>query len=115
VAAREYDHAEAMILLDFVGNRTLRLPREANSDPRLWARLRAAARRAGVARAFPPGTRPAISDDHLPFIRRGVAAIDLIDFDFPCWHRTCDDLSQVSEDSLDATGEAVLQLLLDLG
>ena len=35
--------------------------------------------------------------------------IDLIDFDFPCFHRTCDDLSAVSEGSLDASGETVLR------
>ena len=48
----------------------------------------------------------------VPFIRAKVPAIDLIDFDFACWHLSCDDLSQVSERSLDATGEAVLELIL---
>ena len=114
VAARRYSRAKAMILLDFVGDRRLRIPREANSNPRLWRRLRAAARRAGVARVFPPATAPPVSDDHLPFIRRGVPSIDLIDFDFACFHRTCDDLSAVSERSLDASGEAVYGLLASL-
>jgi hypothetical protein len=40
-----------------------------------------------------------------------VPAIDLIDFDFPCWHKTCDDMSAVSARSLDLSGEAVLELL----
>ena len=40
--------------------------------------------------------------------------MDLIDFDFACWHRRCDDLSAVSERSLDATGETVLRLLASL-
>ena len=53
-------------------------------------------------------------DDHVPFIRAGVPAIDLIDFDFPCWHLRCDDLSSVSERSLDATGEAVYRFLASL-
>ncbi|MEA2369386.1 MAG: glutaminyl-peptide cyclotransferase [Thermoleophilaceae bacterium] len=112
VAARAYSTADAMVLLDFVGNRHLRLPRERLSDVRLWSRLRTAARRAGVGRAFPPRTAEPVSDDHVPFRRAGVPAIDLIDFDFPCWHRACDDLTQVSERGLDATGEAVLELLL---
>ena len=38
----------------------------------------------------------------------------LIDFDFPCWHKTCDDGSAVSERSLDASGEAVAGLLRTL-
>ena len=41
----------------------------------------------------------------------GVPAIDLIDFDFPCWHERCDDMSAVSAKSLDRSGEAVLELL----
>jgi glutaminyl-peptide cyclotransferase len=111
VAAARYRRAEAMILLDFVADRDLSIPREQLSDARLWSRLRAAARRAGVARHFPAGERAAILDDHLPFIRRGVPSIDLIDFEFACWHRTCDDLTAVSRRSLDASGEAVLELL----
>jgi glutaminyl-peptide cyclotransferase len=114
VAARAYDEAESMILLDFVGERGLRIPREQGSDERLWARLRRAARRAGVAQVFPAETQGAILDDHIPFTRRGVPAIDLIDFDFPCFHRTCDDLDVVSERSLDAVGETVLELLRTL-
>jgi len=112
VAASAWPHARAMILLDFVGNRHLSLPREGYSDARLWSRLRAAARRAGFGGAFPDRTTGPVADDHLPFRHRGVPAIDLIDFDFPCLHRRCDDLSQVSTRSLDATGESVLQLLL---
>ena len=53
-------------------------------------------------------------DDHVPFIRAGVPAIDLIDFDFPCWHRTCDDLTAVSPRSLDAVGETMMAFLAEL-
>jgi glutaminyl-peptide cyclotransferase len=114
VAARRFRKAKAMVLLDFVGERGLRLRREQYSDAPLWRRLRAAARGAGVAHVFPPGTQGGILDDHIPFLRRGVPSIDLIDFDFACFHRTCDDLSAVSERSLDATGEAVYRLLASL-
>lgn len=113
VAARSLRRAEAMVLLDFVGNHNLRLVREAYSQPRLWERLRSAARRTGNGWAFPPGNQGEVSDDHLPFLRAGVPSIDLIDIvDFRCWHQLCDDLSQVSERSLDATGESVLELIL---
>jgi glutaminyl-peptide cyclotransferase len=111
VAARAFRGAEAMILLDFVGDRDLSLPREANSDLALWARLRRAARRVGVAEVFPARSSGGVVDDHIPFLRRGVPSVDLIDFDFPCWHLTCDDLSAVSVRSLDAVGETLLELL----
>jgi glutaminyl-peptide cyclotransferase len=111
VAAPRYRGARAMILLDFVGEKGLRIPREELSDRRLWSRLRAAARRVGVGKVFPPRTQGAILDDHVPFLRQGVPSIDLIDFDYRCFHRPCDDLSQISERSLDATGEALMELL----
>jgi glutaminyl-peptide cyclotransferase len=111
VAARRFRRARAMVNIDFVADKRLRIPREGLSNLRLWGRLRAAARRVGAARSFPDETQGAIQDDHLPFLRVGVPAIDLIDFDFNCWHRTCDDLSAVSERSLDASGETVLELI----
>ena len=111
VAARRFDDARAMVLLDFVGDRRLRIPREANSSAGLWRKLRAAAKRVGAARIFPDVTEGAVSDDHVPFLRRGVPSIDLIDFDFPCWHEPCDDLDVVSERSVDAVGETVFDLI----
>jgi Zn-dependent M28 family amino/carboxypeptidase len=109
--ASRYSDAEAMILLDFVGEKGLRVPREGSSSPGLWRKLRRAARRVGVAAVFPPRSQGSILDDHVPFLEQGVPAIDLIDFDFPCWHKTCDDLSVVSVRSLDAVGETVVELL----
>jgi glutaminyl-peptide cyclotransferase len=110
-AAREFRDARAMVLLDFVGDRRLSIPREGFSHLALWRRLRAAARRVGTARLFPPETSSSILDDHIPFLRVGVPAIDLIDFGFPCFHRACDDLSAVSERSVDAVGETVYELV----
>ena len=114
VAAAAFSKARAMVLLDFVGDRELTIRYEGNSSPALWRRLRDAARRAGAIRFFPEGNQGAISDDHIPFIRRGVPAIDLIDFDFPCWHRRCDDMSAVSARSVNGVGETVLRLVRDL-
>jgi glutaminyl-peptide cyclotransferase len=114
VAAPRYRDARAMVLLDFVGDRRLSIPRDGFSNADLWRRLRAAAREVGVGRHFPAQTQGSIQDDHVPFLREGVPAIDLIDFDFPCWHLRCDDLSNVSERSLDVTGETVYRLLASL-
>jgi glutaminyl-peptide cyclotransferase len=102
----------AVVLLDFIADRDLSIPREASSSPRLWRRLRAAAQRVGSARQFPATNFGEVLDDHTPFRRRGVPSIDLIDFDYPCWHMECDDLDHVSKRSLDRAGEAVLDLAL---
>jgi hypothetical protein len=114
VAAEAFRKADAMVLLDFVADRDLSLPREGTSNIELWKRLRAAAARAGVERYFPDAPGVGIEDDHTPFLRRGVPSIDLIDWDFPCYHKTCDNLSAVSEKSLDLSGEAVAGLLATL-
>jgi glutaminyl-peptide cyclotransferase len=114
IAAQRYRRAEAMVLLDMVGDRSLRIPRELHSDPALWARLRAAARRAGVHAVFTNETGRGLLDDHRPFLDLDVPAIDVIDFTFECWHERCDDMSAVSMRSLDAVGETVYALLRSL-
>jgi glutaminyl-peptide cyclotransferase len=114
VAAPRYREARAMVLLDFVGEKRLRISREGYSNLQLWQRLRRAARQVGAGAVFPDASQGAIQDDHLPFLEQGVPAIDLIDFDFPCFHLRCDDLSGVSERSLDAVGETVLHMLASL-
>jgi glutaminyl-peptide cyclotransferase len=114
VAAPKLAEARAMVLLDFVGDRRLSIRREANSAPGLWRRLRKAARRVGAAEVFPRGVAPGVIDDHVPFLRSGVPSIDLIDFDFPCWHRRCDNMTAVSERSVDAVGETIYELLRGL-
>ncbi|HYM59198.1 MAG TPA: M28 family metallopeptidase [Solirubrobacteraceae bacterium] len=110
-AQRHRGELRALVLLDFVADRDLRIPREEGSNPELWARLRAAARRVGSLATFPDDRVGEVTDDHTPFARAGVPAIDLIDSDFPCWHKPCDDMSAVSQRSLDLSGETVLELL----
>lgn len=105
-----------MVLLDYIAERRgLRFEREANSDPDLWAQLRAAARRVGTTRWFPAeDAGVTIIDDHVPFVDLGVPAIDLIDFDYPERDSLEDNMSAISARSLDVTGETVMELLLAL-
>jgi glutaminyl-peptide cyclotransferase len=102
-----------MILLDYVGNRGLRLPRERNSTPALWARLMVAANEVGYERVFSREAGTPIEDDHTPFLRSGVPAVDLIDWRYP-GHSLADGLDKLSRRSLDAVGETVVQLVSEL-
>jgi glutaminyl-peptide cyclotransferase len=106
----------SMILLDYIAEkRGLSIPHEAGSDPELWAQLQRAAQDVGVADVFPAIDAPLrIIDDHTPFTGRGVAAIDIIDFDYPQRDSLADNLTAVSERSLDAVGEAVHRLVARL-
>ncbi len=111
-AARHARELSAMVLLDYIAEReNLRFPREGGSDPALWARLRSSARRVGVGAVFPDAASGTILDDHTPFTRRGVPAIDLIDFEYPHRDTLADTVDKVSARSLDAVGETVLDLL----
>jgi hypothetical protein len=52
-----------------------------------------------------------VLDDHTPFLRASIPAVDLIDFRYPCWQKVCDDMSQVSRKNLTRVGATVLELL----
>jgi glutaminyl-peptide cyclotransferase len=114
-ASRHGDEISALVLLDYIAEkRGLRFPRELGSDPRIWAQLRRAAAAVGVGALFPARRYAQILDDHTPFTRRGIAAIDIIDFDYPQRDSLQDDLAAVSRRSLDAVGEAVHLLVVRL-
>ncbi len=111
--ARNRGRISAMILLDYVGGRGLFLPREATSSESLWQRLLIAAGSVGKSRFFSARTGVAIEDDHTPFLRAGVPAIDLIDWRYP-GHSLADGLDRLSRTSLDAVGETVVRLISEL-
>jgi glutaminyl-peptide cyclotransferase len=55
-----------------------------------------------------------VEDDHVPFLRAGVAAVDVIDLDNPTWHTAQDDLEHVSRQSLQTVGDVILAALPDI-
>jgi hypothetical protein len=101
----------AMVLLDYIGNRGVQLPREATSDPELWATVRAAAAHVGVASVFPAADEVGITDDHAPFLRAGVPAVDLIDWSYAYRDTARDTYNKLATSSIDAVGETIVQLL----
>ncbi len=108
--ARHPGATKRMLLLDYVGNKGLTLPREGTSDPGLWAKVRAAARTVGVGSIFPDRVDVSITDDHTPFLRAGVPSVDFIDWSYP-GHSLQDSMEQISVRALDAVGETVVQVL----
>ena len=110
---RHAGSVHSLVLLDYIAEkRGLSFPREGASDEGMWRRLRAAARDVGVGRLFPDAEAGfMLVDDHIPFRRRGIPAIDVIDFDYPPRDSLQDTLDKVSQRSLDAVGEAVYLLV----
>jgi glutaminyl-peptide cyclotransferase len=100
----------AVIVADMIGDRDLGIRREAASTPWMTDVIWASAARLGYATHFMPDSL-AVEDDHAPFMRLGVPAALLIDFDFPPWHTAEDTLDKVSARSLEIVGRVLLDAL----
>ncbi len=92
------------VLLDMIAGKNARFPAEPNSwlkagllVQEVWqiaAELKCNAFLNQVGRV-------AVQDDHLALLAVGIPAIDIIDFDYPHWHRLSDVPENCSPDSLD--------------
>jgi len=100
----------AVLVADMIGDRDLGIRREALSTDWLTDLLWTAAATRGFGAYFLPDTL-AVEDDHAPFLRAGVPAALLIDFDFPPWHTAADTLDKVSARSLEVVGRVLLEAL----
>jgi hypothetical protein len=93
------------VLLDMVGGKNIKFPIEQNS----WWRAEKLVREVwGIAAelhcdAFRDSefSKFEIQDDHLALNRNGIPAIDIIDFDYPHWHRVTDVPENCSGESLE--------------
>ncbi|HZV60750.1 MAG TPA: M28 family peptidase [Candidatus Eremiobacteraceae bacterium] len=109
----ELKHVKAMILADMIGAPNLKIKRETNSTPWLMETVWAAASRLGYANIFVNENYPVSGDDHFSFLRRGVPAYDIIDFDAitTYWHTPQDTLDKVNPRSLAIVGNVLLETL----
>lgn len=112
---KRLDRIQAMILLDMVGDKYLKIPRDENSSRGIVDAIWATARELGHGRHF-PDEKQDMTDDHIPFLEAGVDAVDLIDFEYGVaentyWHTEEDTLDKISARSLEIVGEVVLQSL----
>lgn len=101
------------VLLDMVGDADLRIPKEYFSRayaPR-WTDyiFDLAAEVDAWALVDEPG-QP-VYDDHVPLLRAGFKACDLIDFDYPHWHTHQDTPEACSPASLEQVGRVLVRLV----
>jgi Zn-dependent M28 family amino/carboxypeptidase len=104
---------QALVLLDMIGDKDLVIRRDANSTPWLVDIVWAAAARLGHRSIF-SNELTSIDDDHMPFLRAGIPAVDIIDLDYPAWHTAADTIDSVTERSLQVVGDVVLAALPDI-
>jgi glutaminyl-peptide cyclotransferase len=108
--AKTLESLKAMILVDMIGDRDLRIRRDSNSTGWLTDIMWNAAARLKLNSYFLPATTT-IEDDHLPFIAAGVPSVDIIDLDYGAWHTKDDTLEAVSARSLQVVGDVLVAAL----
>jgi glutaminyl-peptide cyclotransferase len=101
---------KALVLIDMIGDRDLRIRRDTNSTRWLTDVVWEAAKRLELDTAFVAETTR-VEDDHVPFLQAGVPSIDIIDLDYEPWHTVKDTLDAVSARSLQIVGDVVLAAL----
>ena len=106
---------KALILVDMVADRHLNILRESNSTPWLSDLVFNRVHDLGYDRSFNGGAFP-VEDDHLPFLREGVPAVDIIDSTpFISYHHTDQDtFDKCSPESLAIVGRIVVGTLARL-
>lgn len=107
------------LLADMIGDADLNVDRDGNSTAWLEDVIYEAAKRYGYQSHFFGRTLPAVDDDHIPFLKRGVPSADLIDFNYGYndvfWHTTQDTVDKLSPKSLEIVGCTMLETVRILG
>ncbi|HSM24223.1 MAG TPA: M28 family peptidase [Anaerolineaceae bacterium] len=103
---------ESVVILDMIGDKDLNIYYEKNSDSELQQEIWKIAAELGYEQFFIPEYKYSILDDHIPFIEKGITAIDIIDFDYVYWHTTEDTIDKISPESLEVVGRTIFHWLL---
>jgi glutaminyl-peptide cyclotransferase len=105
---------KAFLLADMIGDADLNVDHDQNSTPWLEQVVYEAATRLGYQSHF-FARENQVTDDHIPFVERGVACADLIDFDYGYnnvfWHTPQDTVDKLSPKSLEIVGRTILETI----
>lgn len=101
----------AMVLVDMIGDADLNIYQEQNSDPELTRQIWASGASLGYQQQLIQQPKFRMLDDHIPFLQKGIPAVDLIDFDYPYWHTSQDTADKVTNGSLEIVGKTILNWL----
>jgi Zn-dependent M28 family amino/carboxypeptidase len=105
---------KAFILADMIGDKDLDILHDTNSTDWLVALVRQAAKKFGYEHYFSKQEGD-IQDDHLPFVKRGVPSIDIIDLDYGphnSYHHTDKDtMDKISAHSLTIDGDVFMETI----
>jgi len=107
----------ALINVDMIGDKDLDILNDLNSSAPLRQLVWRVADQLGYGQHF-LRQQSAIEDDHIPFLKRGVNALDLIDFNYGpnnlFWHTDKDTVDKLSAESFQIVGNVLLETLNEL-
>ena len=110
-------HIKALINVDMIGDKDLDILEDSNSSRSLLRLVWQTANDLGYGKYFLETATP-MEDDHMPFVHKGVNALDLIDFDYgpnnAYWHDEKDTIDKVSAHSLEVVGNVLVAVLRKL-
>jgi glutaminyl-peptide cyclotransferase len=105
---------KALINVDMTGDKDLNILREYRSNAEIRALIWKTANDRGYGRYF-SGRELAVEDDHMPFLKLGVKAVDLIDFDYgdnmAYWHTPLDTMDKLSANSFQVVGNVLMEVV----
>ena len=104
---------KGLINVDMIGDKHLNIKQELNSNARLRQLVWRSASELGY-KAYFVDEQITIEDDHIPFLKAGIPALDLIDFDYEPWHTDQDSMDKLSAQSLEIVGTVVLDAIQKL-
>ncbi len=108
----ELKRLRAMILLDMMGYKNLRLGRADLGTAWLTDIVWQTAKQLGYGNVFIDSLEGVGDDDHGPFLKAGVEAIDIIQLStYEYWHTKDDTLDKISGKSLKIVGDTVIASL----
>ena len=109
ISRNELKRVRAVILFDLMGSKDLRLGRDEMSTTWLIDVVWLTAKQLGYGKQFVDAREGVGDDDHAPFLRAGVDALDIIQLtSYPYWHTKDDTLDKVSAKSLKIVGDTVI-------
>ena len=107
-------NVKTFLLADMIGDADLNVDRDGNSTPWLEDVILEAATRLGYQAHF-FGRQTEVTDDHLPFVKRGVPSADVIDINYGYnnvfHHTTQDTVDKLSPKSLQIVGSVMLETI----
>lgn len=106
---KELNRVRVMILLDMMGYKNLRLGRADLGTAWLTDIVWQTGKQLGYGNAFVDAQEGVGDDDHGPFLRAGIEAIDIIQLSsYEYWHTKDDTLDKISGKSLKTVGDTVI-------